>query len=77
MVLVIGGLVTRRFLRTQMSRERARQIVALDLEQAQQLQQRVLVPEVLHSPAFSVETGHRVRFRIARRVGIGGDDSYS
>ncbi len=56
MVLVIGGLVMRRFLRTQMSRERARQIVALDLEQAQQLQQRVLVPEAMHSPAFYLES---------------------
>jgi Stage II sporulation protein E (SpoIIE) len=56
MVLVIGALVMRRFLRTRMSQERARQIVALDMEQAQQLQQRVLVPEVLHSPAFSVQT---------------------
>jgi hypothetical protein len=56
MVLVIGALVMRRFLRAQTSRERARQIVALDMEQAQQLQQRVLVPEVLHSPAFSIET---------------------
>ncbi len=56
MVIVIGALVMRRFLRTQASRERAAQIVALDMEQAQQLQQRVLVPEVLHSPAFSVET---------------------
>lgn len=56
MVLVIGVLVTRRFLRAQASQERARQIVALDLEQAQQLQQRVLVPETLHSPAFTVES---------------------
>jgi serine phosphatase RsbU (regulator of sigma subunit) len=59
MVLVIGALVMRRFLHTQMSRERARQIVALDMEQAQQLQQRVLVPEVLHSPSFSVEAEYR------------------
>jgi hypothetical protein len=59
MVLVIGALVMRRFLRTQASRARAAQIVALDMEQAQQLQQRVLVPEVLHSPAFSVESEYR------------------
>jgi serine phosphatase RsbU (regulator of sigma subunit) len=59
MVLVIGALVMRRFLRTQASRARADQIVALDMEQAQQLQQRVLVPEVLHSPAFSIETEYR------------------
>jgi Stage II sporulation protein E (SpoIIE) len=59
MVLVIGALVMRRFLRTQASRARAAQIVALDMEQAQQLQQRVLVPEVTHSPAFSVESEYR------------------
>jgi hypothetical protein len=59
MVLVIGALVMRRFLRTQAGRERARQIVALDLEQAQQLQQRVLVPEILHSPSFAVEAEYR------------------
>jgi hypothetical protein len=65
MVLVIGALVMRRFLRTRMSQERARQIVALDMEQAQQLQQRVLVPEVMHSPAFSVE----VEYHPAQTVG--------
>jgi hypothetical protein len=59
MVLVIGALVMRRFVRTQAGQERARQIVALDLEQAQQLQQRVLVPEILHSPSFAVETEYR------------------
>jgi hypothetical protein len=59
MLLVIGALVMRRFLRTQATQERARQIVALDLEQAHQLQQRVLVPEVLHSPSFSVEAEYR------------------
>jgi hypothetical protein len=59
MVLVIGALVMRRFLRVQASEARSRQIVALDMEQAQQLQQRVLVPEVLHSPAFSIETEYR------------------
>jgi hypothetical protein len=56
MMLVIGALVMRRFLRVQAGEARSRQIVALDLEQAQQLQQRVLVPEVLHSPSFSVKT---------------------
>ena len=59
MVLVIGALVMRRFLRVQASEARSRQVVALDIEQAQQLQQRVLVPEVLHSPSFSVETEYR------------------
>jgi serine phosphatase RsbU (regulator of sigma subunit) len=59
MVLVIGALVMRRFLRAQASEARSRQIVALDMEQAHQLQQRVLVPEVLHSSAFSIETEYR------------------
>jgi hypothetical protein len=55
MVMVIGALVMRRFLRAQASEARSRQIVALDLEQAHQLQQRVLVPETLHAPSFSVQ----------------------
>jgi serine phosphatase RsbU (regulator of sigma subunit) len=53
--MVIGALVMRRFLRAQASEARSRQIVALDLEQAHQLQQRVLVPETLHAPSFSVQ----------------------
>jgi serine phosphatase RsbU (regulator of sigma subunit) len=59
MLLVIGVLVLRRFLRTQVHEELARQAVAQDLEQAQQLQQRVLVPEAIASPFFSVETEYR------------------
>jgi Stage II sporulation protein E (SpoIIE) len=56
MVLVIGLLALRRFLRTQVSDELARQAVKKDLEQAQQLQQRVLVPEAIASKHFMVET---------------------
>lgn len=59
MVLVIGALVLRRFLRTQVQEELDRQSVARELEQAQQLQQRVLVPEALESPFFSVEAEYR------------------
>jgi hypothetical protein len=59
MVTVIVALVLRRFLRTQVRQELSRQAVALDMEQAQQLQQRVLVPEVMHSPVFSVESEYR------------------
>ncbi|MGH9586778.1 MAG: SpoIIE family protein phosphatase [Acidobacteriaceae bacterium] len=59
MVLVIGALVLRRFLRTQVQEELARQSVAQELEQAQQLQQRVLVPEELKSPFFSVQSEYR------------------
>jgi hypothetical protein len=56
MVTVIVALVLRRFLRTQVRQELSRQAVALDMEQAKVLQQRVLVPEVMHSPVFSVES---------------------
>jgi hypothetical protein len=59
MLMVIGALALRRFVRTQVGQEVARKAVALDLEQAQQLQQRVLVPETLHSPSFSVESEYR------------------
>jgi Stage II sporulation protein E (SpoIIE) len=58
MLLVIGVLVMRRFLSTQVQQELARQTLAQDLEQAQQLQQRVLVPEDLHSPFYSIETAY-------------------
>jgi hypothetical protein len=44
MVLVIAALALRRFVRTQVEQEVARKAIAQDLEQAQQLQQRVLVP---------------------------------
>ena len=59
MVLVIGILALRRFLRTQVHQELARQAVQRDMEQAQQLQKRVLVPEALHSRFFQVETEYR------------------
>ncbi len=55
MVLVVAVLVLRRFVRTQVRQEVARKAIALDLEQAQQLQQRVLVPEAIVSPFFTVE----------------------
>jgi hypothetical protein len=59
MVLVVAVLALRRFLRTQVQQEVARKAIAQDLEQAQQLQQRVLVPEALASPFFTVETEYR------------------
>ena len=59
MLLVIAALALRRFVRTQVGQEVARKAVALDLEQAQQLQQRVLVPEALASPFFTVESEYR------------------
>lgn len=59
MVLVIAALVARRFLRSQVRQQLDRQAIALDLEQAQQLQQRVLIPEDIHSPCFHIETAYR------------------
>jgi hypothetical protein len=59
MVLVIGVLALRRLLRTQVREELERQVMHQDLEQAQQLQQRVLVPEAMHSTHFTVETEYR------------------
>jgi hypothetical protein len=59
MVLVIATLALRRFVRTQVRQEVARKAIAQDLEQAQQLQQRVLVPEMLASPFFTVESEYR------------------
>ena len=55
MVLVIGALALRRFIKTQVRASLARQAVKKDLEQAQQLQQRVLVPEAIESKHFTVE----------------------
>ena len=59
MVLVIGVLVLRRFVRTQVREGVKRKAIAQDLEQAQQLQQRVLVPEAIVSPVFKVEAEYR------------------
>jgi hypothetical protein len=59
MVMVIAALALRRFVRTQVQQEVERKAIAQDLEQAQQLQQRVLVPEALASPFFTVESEYR------------------
>lgn len=58
MVLVIGVLVTRRFLKLRVGEEVARRAIDQDLEQAQLLQQRVLVPESLQSPYYAVESAY-------------------
>jgi hypothetical protein len=65
MVMVIGVLALRRFVRTQVHESLARQAIRKDLEQAQQLQQRVLVPEAVTSAVFKVE----VEYRPAQTVG--------
>jgi len=58
-IVIIVGLALRRFMRTQVRESLVRQGMHRDLEQAQQLQQRVLVPEAVTSPAFAVETEYR------------------
>jgi serine/threonine protein phosphatase PrpC len=55
MALVIGALVIRRFLHNRVTHELSRQSLQQELEQARELQQRVLVPENINSPSFSVE----------------------
>ena len=59
MVLVICVLALRRFVRTQVREQLARQVIDQDLEQAKQLQQRVLVPATIESKFFSVESEYR------------------
>lgn len=65
MILVIGALSLRRFVRTQVREGVIRKAIALDLEQAQQLQQKVLVPETIASKYFTVEA----EYRPAQKVG--------
>jgi Stage II sporulation protein E (SpoIIE) len=65
MGLVVGVVALRRFVRTQVRTEVARKAIAQDLEQARQLQQRVLVPEPVASPHFAVD----VEYRPAQTVG--------
>jgi len=55
LAFVLGLLFMRRFLRGRVRDELARQSLRTELEQARELQQRVLVPEDLHSPHFEVE----------------------
>lgn len=57
-LVIIGALSLRRFIRTQVRDSLVRQAMHRDLEQAQQLQQRVLVPESVSSPAFAVESAY-------------------
>ncbi|MGC2161404.1 MAG: PP2C family protein-serine/threonine phosphatase [Silvibacterium sp.] len=59
MGLVVGVVALRRFVRTQVRQEVARKAIAQDLDQARELQHRVLVPEALTSPFFTVETEYR------------------
>lgn len=59
MVVVIGALALRRFMRTQVRDSLLRQAERKDMEQAQQLQQRVLVPDAIDSCVFTVEAEYR------------------
>jgi hypothetical protein len=59
LVVTIGALALRRFLRTRVRDSLVRESERKDLEQAQQLQQRVLVPDRIHSSAFSIESEYR------------------
>jgi hypothetical protein len=56
MVLVVGALTSRRFLNTQVEQRLAQQEVEQEMEQARELQQRVLIPEPVESAMFRVET---------------------
>jgi serine phosphatase RsbU (regulator of sigma subunit) len=59
LVLAVAVLSLRRFLRTQVRDSLVHESARKDLEQAQQLQQRVLVPDNLHSPVFSIQSEYR------------------
>jgi hypothetical protein len=56
MLIVVTALALRRFVRTEVREGIERKAIALDLEQARQLQQGVLIPETVASPCFTVET---------------------
>jgi hypothetical protein len=59
LALVIGALALRRFIQNQVRESLARQAIRRDLEQAQQLQTRVLVPESISSTHFTVDAQYR------------------
>lgn len=65
LVLVTGALAVRRFVATQVNQRLERQTIDLELEQARELQQHVLVLEAAESPWFSVSTAYHP----ARTVG--------
>jgi serine/threonine protein phosphatase PrpC len=56
LALVVGALFVRRLVQDRVRQELAHQTLQTDLEQARELQQRVLVPEELHCNCFAVET---------------------
>ncbi len=58
LVLVVGALVARHFVASQVSQRLERHTIDQDLEQARELQQRVLIPEPITSSLFAVETAY-------------------
>jgi len=58
MVLVVGVLVARRFVTSQVAQRLERQTIDQDLEHASELQQRVLIPEPIDSDVFTVDTAY-------------------
>jgi len=67
MISAIVALAARRFLQTSVSQGLTDRILEQELDLAGELQQRVLVPENLHSPHFQVEAEYR-----AAKI-VGGD----
>jgi hypothetical protein len=65
MVLAVGALSLRRFMHTRVDEEVGRHALDHEIEQARELQERVLVPEVINSSVFSVE----VQYHAAQVVG--------
>jgi len=59
MIAVIAPLAARRFMDDRLRKRQAHQLLEQEFELARQLQQRVLVPEELHSTHFDVETEYR------------------
>jgi hypothetical protein len=58
MVLVVGALVARRFIESQVSQRMVRQSIEQEMDQARELQQHVLIPEPIRSALFSVDTAY-------------------
>jgi hypothetical protein len=66
LVLAVAVLSLRRFLRTQVHESLVHEAARNDLEQTQQLQQRVLIPDTLHSPVFSIRSEHRPALTVGK-----------
>jgi hypothetical protein len=58
MVLVVGALVARRFIESQVSQRMVRQSIEQELDKARELQQHVLIPEPVRSALFAVDTAY-------------------